>query len=188
MSLEHAILGFLQYRPLSGYDLKAVFDMSVRHFWPADQSQIYRTLSQLAEHGLAEVEVIEQEDRPDRKVYHITDDGRAELQRWLTMPLKSKGERIAELVQVFFAGRLSDEEALALFRRMADDCRKSLQELHDVPRRSEELREGKPPLFRDMFFWMLTLEYGIRITESSLTWLEDVIGRIERGEHKKGDE
>jgi hypothetical protein len=44
MSLEFAILGFLNYQPYSGYDLKKIFDTSVRHFWPADQSQIYRTL------------------------------------------------------------------------------------------------------------------------------------------------
>ena len=44
MSLDHAILGFLNYRRYSGYDLKKIFDKSVRHFWPADQSQIYLTL------------------------------------------------------------------------------------------------------------------------------------------------
>ena len=59
MSLEQAILGFLNYRPFSGYDLKKIFDTSVRHFWPADQSQIYRTLNRLAEKSLAEMEVIE---------------------------------------------------------------------------------------------------------------------------------
>ena len=69
MSLEHAILGFLNYRPFSGYDLKKIFDTSVRHFWPADQSQIYRTLSRLEENGFAEMEVVEQEDRPDQPGY-----------------------------------------------------------------------------------------------------------------------
>ena len=39
MSLEYAILGFLNYRPLSGYDLKKVFDNSVRHFWPIHSSK-----------------------------------------------------------------------------------------------------------------------------------------------------
>ena len=56
MSLEHAILGFLNYKPLSGYDLKKIFDTSVRHFWAADQSQIYRTLNRLTERGWAEME------------------------------------------------------------------------------------------------------------------------------------
>ena len=49
MSLEFAILGFLSYHPSTGYDLKKMFDVSIRHFWPADQSQIYRTLARLTE-------------------------------------------------------------------------------------------------------------------------------------------
>jgi PadR family transcriptional regulator, regulatory protein AphA len=47
MSLKYAILGFLSLAPLSGYDLKKSFDRSLGHLWPADQSQIYRTLSQM---------------------------------------------------------------------------------------------------------------------------------------------
>ena len=47
MSLKHAILGFLNYQPQTGYELKEVFDDSVQHFWLADQSQIYRTLNDL---------------------------------------------------------------------------------------------------------------------------------------------
>ncbi len=66
MSLEHSILGFLNYRPYSGYDLKKIFDTSVRHFWPADQSQIYRTLNRLTENGWVEMEKIEQDNRPAR--------------------------------------------------------------------------------------------------------------------------
>jgi len=40
MSLQHAILGFLNYKSLTGYDLKKIFVAAVRHFWAADQSQI----------------------------------------------------------------------------------------------------------------------------------------------------
>ena len=69
MSLEFAILGFLNYHPYTGYDLKKIFDTSIRHFWPADQSQIYRTLARLTENGWAEMEKVPQDDRPDRKVY-----------------------------------------------------------------------------------------------------------------------
>ena len=52
MSLRHAILGFLSFQPFTGYDLKKAFDRSVRHFWPATQSQIYRTLAELDADGL----------------------------------------------------------------------------------------------------------------------------------------
>ena len=86
MSLDHAILGFLNYHPYSGYDLKKIFDTSVQHFWSADQSQIYRTLNRLTKQGFAEMEKIPQDDRPDRKVYHITEAGRSELLQWLSGP------------------------------------------------------------------------------------------------------
>ena len=93
MSLDYAILGFLNYQPCSGYDLKKLFDTSVRHFWQADQSQIYRTLARLLEQGLAEQEIIEQDDRPDRKVYHITGPGRQALRNWLVGPPDECGKK-----------------------------------------------------------------------------------------------
>ncbi len=36
---------------------------------------------------MVSVELVEQEERPDRKVYHITDNGRSELQSWLACSL-----------------------------------------------------------------------------------------------------
>ncbi|MHB0934937.1 MAG: PadR family transcriptional regulator [Armatimonadota bacterium] len=184
MSLEHAILGFLQYGPSSGYDLKGVFDLSVQHFWPADQSQIYRTLARLSEAGWAEKEVVEQDDRPDRKVYHITEAGREELRRWLASPLEMKGGRNPFLVQVFFSGLLTDEEILDIFRRAAEYCRTGLEGLRAIPPQAETYVEGigSP---RETFCWMLTLECGIRLSEAHLAWLESVIARIEAGELPK---
>lgn len=188
MSLDHAILGFLNYKPLSGYDLKSVFDMSVNHFWPADQSQIYRTLSRLTDSGMTAIEVVEQHDRPDRKVYHITDQGREELHRWLTSPLATKDNRVAELVQVFFAGQLADGDILSMFRRIADHCSAVLDQLRRVPAECDAAQLTDRPPERDAFFWMLTLDYGIRMTEACLAWTEDVIARIEKGEHRNNED
>ena len=182
MSLEHAILGFLCYRPFSGYDLKKAFDTSVNHFWPADQSQIYRTLARLAEQDWAEVEVVPQEDRPARKVHRITEAGREELRRWLTTPLPFRDPRHASLIQVFFAGQLSDEEILAMFRREAGPLRAALERSDGIRQKSAPFIEaiGSP---REVFFWMLTLEYGIKMAQASLEWIESVIQRIETNQH-----
>ncbi len=76
MSLKHAILGFLNYQPQTGYELKEVFDDSVQHFWSADQSQIYRTLNELMAENYVTMEVVPQDNRPNRKVYSITTSGR----------------------------------------------------------------------------------------------------------------
>ncbi len=177
MSLKHAILGFLTYMPSTGYELKASFDSSVRHFWPADQAQIYRTLTELTKESLATVETVPQEDRPNKKIYHITEAGREELRRWLASPLPPQDHRSAELIQVFFAGQLSDDEATALFERAAQQCRAVLAIYNQIPQQITDYVEmvGSP---RETFFWLLTLENGIRSTQAYLDWVESVIERL----------
>ena len=177
MSLEFAILGFLNYHPYTGYDLKKVFDTSIRHFWPADQSQIYRTLARLTEQGFAEVEKIPQEDRPDRKVYYITDLGRAELLRWLMGPPPFGEPRSAPLIQVFFAGQLSDEEVLAKFELFVAATRAVLAQYEQIPGQLDPY-EQEIPSPREHFFWLLTLDNGIRSMRANLEWAENVIAQI----------
>lgn len=181
MSLEHAILGFLHNRPYSGYDLKKMFDASVRHFWPADQSQIYRTLARMSEKGWSEVEVVHQQARPDRKIYHITPAGRQELRRWLLTPLPPEESRSADMIQVFFAAQLSDEEILGIFERAAAAMRSGLEHYAQIPRDIKAYSaDTRSP--REFFFWMLTLEVGIHNLRSNLEFIENVIQRIRNGE------
>jgi DNA-binding PadR family transcriptional regulator len=181
MSLKHALLGFLNYHPYTGYDLKNIFDSSVQHFWSADQSQIYRTLAQLAEEGLAAMEVVRQADRPDRKVYHITDAGRAELRTFLTGALPMAPPHSAALVLVFFAGQLPDAEVKPIFEQAADSFRRLLRQYEQVPAVIERFAAevGSP---RETFFWGLTLEFGVKAVEAHLAWAESVLERIEAGE------
>jgi len=181
MSLEFAILGFLNYQPYTGYDLKKIFDTSIRHFWPADQSQIYRTLSRLTENGWAEMEKVPQDDRPDRKVYSITDAGRAELLRWLSGPPPMGEPRSAPLIQVFFAGQLSDAEVLEKFEGYAAIMRSILGLYDQVPGQLGPFQqEITSP--REHFFWLLTLENGVTSMRANLAWAESVIERIKSGE------
>jgi PadR family transcriptional regulator AphA len=181
MSLEHAILGFLNYRPFSGYDLKKIFDTSVRHFWPADQSQIYRTLNRLTDKGWAEMEKIEQESRPDRKEYHVTPAGKEELRQWLATPLPFGDNRSAPLIQVFFAGQLSNDEIIQMYQRMADFMRMGLQQYEQIPQEMEAYSEYvQSP--REFFFWMQTLEIGKMMARTNLAWIENMIVKIKNGE------
>jgi len=181
MSLEFAILGFLNYHPYSGYDLKKIFDTSVRHFWPADQSQIYRTLRSLAEQGYLELEKVPQQTRPDRKVYHITPAGRAALLEWLAGWPAVDGPRSAPLVQVFFAGQLSDEQILAKFEGFAAMMRLILDQYEQVPKQIAPFQEEIPSP-REHFFWLLTLENGVHNMRANLEWAESIIERIKSGQ------
>jgi DNA-binding PadR family transcriptional regulator len=184
MSLEYAILGFLNYHPYSGYDLKKIFDTSIRHFWPADQSQIYRSLIRLTDNGWAEMEKIPQDDRPDRKVYHITESGRTELRSWIAGPPPLSEPRSAPLIQVFFSGQLSDDEILAKFEGYAAIMRALLDRYEQV---ADQLGPFQQEIAspREHFFWLLTRENGIANMRANLEWAESVIKRIKNGEIPK---
>ncbi|MCD4802336.1 MAG: PadR family transcriptional regulator [Anaerolineales bacterium] len=175
MSLEHGILGFLTYQPLSGYDLKKFFDESVRHFWSATQSQIYRSLARMAETGWVKMESVEQDDRPDRKVYHITKEGENELLHWLTTPLDMPKVRNLWLVQVFFAHPLSDDEIFALFEAHAEKLRQKLELFRDGVQEVVERRFAEVGSNRSRRLWQFTLDYGIAHLEWELQWVEKAL-------------
>lgn len=186
MHLEHAILGFLSYMPLSGYDLKRSLDASIRHFWPADQSQIYKTLTRLADRGWVEVEVVHQETRPNRKVYSITRSGQAELLDWLRSSPEPAAARDPFLIQVFFAGKLDDNGAIELLKTRAEQLR-GLLDTYRAIAVAPLSREQESAPARDRFFWYLTLGSGFASRQAELNWLEDAIRRIQGNEYEQGE-
>lgn len=169
MSLHHAILGILSVMPMTGYDLKTqAFDQSVAHFWQADQSQIYRSLSKMEEEGWLTYELEVQDGRPNRKIYRLTTAGRAELNRWLHKEQPLPVNREAFLVQLFFGWTLTNETLLELVAGQRAGHAARLAEFAQIP---------MPPLDdlqidRMRTLWRLTLELGMAIERTYLNWLE----------------
>jgi PadR family transcriptional regulator, regulatory protein AphA len=169
--LSHAILGFLEYQPMSGYDLKKNFDRSVAHFWSATQSHIYRALDTLESEGMVTSQVIPQEGKPNQKRYQITDAGRTELRRWLSTPLPVEHPRSAWLIQVFFAHNLANEEIATLFEKRIEYLHTYLSQLQDVQKMMDENYE-KIGAKRLQSLWQLTLDYGMDHYQNEINWLE----------------
>ena len=133
MTLDYAILGFLTFEPLSGYDLKTqYFDGSVGNFYPANQRQIYRTLERLESEGWVEAEMIIQEGRPNRREYSITEAGRNALKRWLHESPPLKTIVVPFLVQVYFAKEITDDEIIAVLEDQLRQHREQLAIYHDI--------------------------------------------------------
>lgn len=171
MSLEYAVLGFLSYQPMSGYDLKKFFDQSVGHFWSATQSHIYKALDALDKKGWVEVEVIPQKGKPNRREYRLTKQGGAELLSWLKTPLPIEPVREPWLIQVFFAHNLLNEDLPRLFEARAAEIRGRLESYRDSQAIID--RNGaRPGAQRMRALWQFTLDYGISHYRFELAWLE----------------
>ena len=86
--LKHGILGLLNYGPMTGYEIKTVFQDSLNYFWTAQTSQIYRELQSLKKKEWVKDELIPQKGRPDKRLFSITDAGKEELRCWLLFCLQ----------------------------------------------------------------------------------------------------
>lgn len=176
MSLRHAILGLLSIQPMSGYDLKKVIDESVGHFWTADQSQIYRTLTGLVDDRLASRETKVQEGRPNQHVHSATEAGLAELDEWLASPLQPQSSREPFLARLFFANRMPLDEIRKLLETRRQEVRLQLAalEMIAVPDVVPEHVTGTEYVLR-----MATLANGITHARAELDWLDTTERQLE---------
>lgn len=189
MSLENGILGFLSIKPLSGYDIKKLFDMSTGYFWPADQTQIYRSLKKLVQDSSIELARQEQGLTVERKVYAITEKGRQDLHDWiLNQSATDFITRLPFLLKLFFSSALSQEEQLVFIDAQMNLNIKFIQKLkHNYEKNGDLFAETAGLLEGDRRLDTATYacRWGILRGEAYGKLLEEIKGDIlEKKEQK----
>jgi DNA-binding PadR family transcriptional regulator len=179
MPLSHAILAFLEYHPMSGYDLKKIFDASVSHFWSASQSHIYKALDELQGNGWVEVTVIPQDGKPSRKEYSITEPGRLELHKWLTAPLPLHPVRQDWLIQLFFSAGSSNEQIANILQARITEMHQRQEIYRTVAKAAIDEYAQKAQNDRTQQLWQMTLDYGIDGYDFEIAWLEKKLTAVQ---------
>lgn len=111
MSLRNAVLAALLDGPASGYDLAKAFDASVANFWMCTPQQLYRELDRMETGGLIEARTVEQERRPNKRVFSLTTAGLDALAAFTAEPHKPTAIR-DELLVAVLAADAGDVEAV----------------------------------------------------------------------------
>jgi DNA-binding PadR family transcriptional regulator len=162
----YVILGMLDWRPMSGYEIKSLVDKSTRLFWAASYGQIYPELRSLAAAGLIEGKARPQGGRK-RNVYRLTAAGRRELRAWLAADPEVFEMRDEGLLKLFFAASRPDSAPGTLEA-------KRRHHLEIAERLSEIERTGGPEGFAH-----LVLRYGIDFNRWIADWCERTRAELE---------
>ena len=125
---KYAILGVLNIRPASGYDIKKFCDQSINHFWNENYGHIYPVLKQMEKDEWLTKVVEKVTGRPDRNVYSVTTKGRNALQEWLKTPPEVPQARYEFLLKVFFSDQIPVGSILGWLKESRDYCQGLLQE------------------------------------------------------------
>lgn len=190
MSLKHALLGVLDARPMSGYELKQFFDSSTGWMWSAQHSQIYPLLGKLERAGLIAGQEQVRGEHLRRVVYEITDEGVTELRRWAGTAHPLQEERDPFLLQATFFDLVSDEEAISILEVYAQHQRRVEQESDE---HSSALAAGRTPLIRERLEGRPTPDSEritalkarafagkARVARARAEWAEECIGLLRR--------
>lgn len=181
MSIEFAILGLLNWRPLTGYDIKKMFAGSIALYWSGNNNQIYTTLVKLHEGELVTREIEVQEDSPSRKIYSITAKGQAELRNWLLSEPEPPQLKNSFLIQLAWADQLSADELDTLLGKYESEMQMQLSMLQTQAQQRNIAPSGTPRdayvnvtlarTPREAVLWSMIQENWISFYENELNWV-----------------
>ncbi|GGM28226.1 PadR family transcriptional regulator [Dactylosporangium sucinum] len=164
MPIHHAVLSLLSDGPSYGYELKGAFESAVGPQWgPLNIGHLYQILDRLSRDGLVQSQRQSQAVKPDRVMYEITGEGRAELGRWLgEASPRSGGFRDDFFLKLTAAARSADREVvLRVLGHQRAHLLRELRNLDGLRRKADD------PVVR------LLLSAAVRHVEADLAFLDD---------------
>lgn len=174
MSVRQGLLALLASGPSHGYQLKQGFEERTGALWPLNIGQVYATLARLERDGLA---VRLDDGGGDRTSYELTDEGRAELDRWVLEPVEATASRDELVTKVLMALDLPGV-------RVTDVLQHHRRALVEELQRYTRLKADADPS-RDLS-WLLTVDALVLRVEAMIRWLDQCEGRLARSRAKGG--
>jgi PadR family transcriptional regulator AphA len=177
-TLSYGLLSLLSKNSCSGYDLM----LRIQPFWPAKHSQIYPLLAQLEKEEFVQFELITQSDKPDKKVYSVTDKGFSALQQWLAEPTTDPVTRDELLLKTFCLSLVDANTARCLFLKRLEYYELRLLMYNDkiinLLRRGGMEADDIPPFSSPFFGPYVLLQKAVVSCTTNKEWCEWVLTLI----------
>lgn len=166
----YAILGLLNHEDLTGYDIKKKIDVSLSFFWNVGFGQIYPTLKILVKDGLV-TKWEEVNNGRKRIVYSITDSGREELKKWLSIPVEKESVKYEILLKLFFGSVLSPNDNIKLIEEFRNRNKNGVDMLKLFKNELSKILDQD----NDHIYYYLTVLFGEKIYNAYMEWSEEAI-------------
>ncbi|WP_170270189.1 PadR family transcriptional regulator [Heliorestis acidaminivorans] len=132
MKGQDVILGMLIDKPRTGYEIKREFENLFPDFFVATFGTIYPTLNKMEKEAYITREIVQQEGKPNKNVYAITEKGRELFYAYLDSPLEPKSIRYDFIMRLFFGHHSSQEQLLQLIDEEMLTVEEGINRLHNI--------------------------------------------------------
>ncbi|HEY9290177.1 MAG TPA: PadR family transcriptional regulator [Microlunatus sp.] len=172
MSLRFALLGLLNDRPCSGYDLTRRFEQGIGTYaWHAQHSQIYPELKKMLADDLVQ---IAEEGARGRKTYAITELGAQQLREWLLQRPTTAGVRNEYVLRLFLLPALPPADAEQVLHRTIEFAEAQIEQL------TGEVDEITEAHGQTTGHGALAAQYGLRMYHATIDWARWAIEQLRR--------
>lgn len=162
------MLTLLRDEPMYGYQLRSEFEARTGATWPLNIGQVYTTLNRLERDGLI---VQDSTDDEGRAVYRLTDEGRAEVERWFATPIERDRPPRDELaIKLALAVTVPGVDVPGVIQAQRTDTLRALQEYTRLKQRATD----------DDVAWLLVLDAMVFQAEAEVRWLDHCEARLVR--------
>lgn len=168
MELKDVILGFMDWRQLTGYELKGLFSELDFLPWAGNNNQIYTALLELEREGLVEKETVPQEKLPPQKRYRATVPGRERLKNAVMQPADAVSARNDFLLHLAWSECLSAGEIETLIDAYQQKTEVELAMCRVKTRRGSPVT-GRSE--RENYVWSMILQNREALLQAELNWL-----------------
>lgn len=161
---------------LSGYALSILLKKPAARFWHATHTQIYAELERLSEDGSLTYQVKEQDGKPDKKIYTLTEQGYKRLKLWINEPGQTAIPRDETLMKAMGIWLTDAEHVRPRFLEEAKTHQLNIEQYQEFLQytASDWEREGKR---RDTptFGRYIVLRYLLTQEQNALEWCNWVL-------------
>ncbi len=168
-SFRHLILGLLLQQPMSGYDIKRLLKSLSWLIGNPSSGSLYPVLRGLLHDGLVTVEPVRHETKRPRKIYSVSEAGKAAFEEWIDEPVRSGAPLRMFLIRLMLADRHSPTSLVScLERRHAQVAsqRRALERTGVGQRGAGRLGQH------------LAVDYGLALARAELEWLDKALRRL----------
>ncbi len=157
-----ALLGILMNKPKHGYEVEAYLSSKMDQFWHLSMSQVYALLKRIEKTGLAVSSEQKHGNRPNKRVFSITETGREKFFEWVYSPVKHLRDlRVELLAKLFFIKELKLTGGFSFIEKQVE----VLEDKLSLIERSKGRNQDE--------FQALLYSYKIGQIRSALSWLKE---------------
>jgi DNA-binding PadR family transcriptional regulator len=171
--LALAVMSYLSQQPMHPYELgRTLREHGDARSIKFNHGSLYMVVGQLAKAGyITEVETSREGQRPERTVYALTDEGRAEFGDWLAELVAEPEHEYPHFVAALsLIAALPPSEVVPLLRHRLDQLRQASAEIRGLV--DTTLAQGVPELF------LVEEEYRLSLLAAETSFAEEFIGKI----------